>query len=146
MEIQQRISQQRIQHIVDSYRLADDEVNRFNTYLSELLSQYSPGLIELALVETLTQSWSSVPMQKGIPFLSRVHDRLKQWQLEGSGSLVNRPLSSSLSPSQFSQITELDPQVAFAAIAQPTTLSTLPTQTVRQVLESAHQREEKQRF
>lgn len=138
MEIQQRISQQRIQHIIDSYLLAGNDQGRkarvesdahgevsnniahFDTYLSDLLTQYAPGLIELALVETLAKSWLHVPMKKGVPFLSLAHDRLKLWQQE---NIDGKPLSSTLSPGQFSQITGLDAQVAFAALSQPVALS-----------------------
>lgn len=138
MAIQQRINQQRIQHIIDSYLLAgNDQVSndalsndvasdvsdqgpQFDTYLSDLLTQYSAGLIELALVETLAKSWLRVPMQKGLPFLSLAHERLKLWQQE---SMDGKPLSSTLSPGQFSQITGLDAQIAFAALSQPVALS-----------------------
>ncbi|MEL6813840.1 MAG: hypothetical protein AAFP03_03380 [Cyanobacteria bacterium J06598_3] len=138
MEIQQRISHQRIQHIIDSYLLAGNdqtekalvELNasdkvgnsgvQFDAYLGDLLTQYAPGLIELALVETLVKSWLRVPMEKGVPFLGLAHERLKLWQQE---SIEGKPLSSILSPGQFSQITGLDAQVAFAALTQPVALS-----------------------
>ena len=53
MDKQQRISHQRIRHIIDSYRLmgTDDRANGFDAYVSELLNQYPHGLIELALVK-----------------------------------------------------------------------------------------------
>ncbi|MGB3295662.1 MAG: hypothetical protein WBB01_21980 [Phormidesmis sp.] len=120
MEIQQRISQQRVKHIVDSYCLAGAETDAFQTYLSELLSQYPHGLIELALVETLVKNWLIIPMQKGIPFLAAAHNRLKQWRAEPVGTV----LTSSLSPGQFSHITGLDPQAAFTALSQVTALPT----------------------
>ncbi|MEL6780417.1 MAG: hypothetical protein AAFO06_24575 [Cyanobacteria bacterium J06597_16] len=124
MEIQQRINQQRIQHIVDSYLLAGTQPNRFAAYLRELLSQYASGLIELALVETLAKSWLTIPMQKGVPFLSKVHERLKQWQQSDETDLSQIPLTSTLSPSQFSQITGLEAEIAFAALSQPVALPT----------------------
>lgn len=146
MEIQQRINQQRIQHIIDSYLLAGTDQGRtdqartglaenepvseasdngaqFATYLSDLLAQYAPGLIELALVETLVRNWLRVPMQKGLPFLSLTHDRLKLWQQE---NIDGKPLSSTLTPGQFSQITGLDAQVTFAALSEPVALSAQP--------------------
>lgn len=118
MEVQQRIGQQRVQHIVDSYLLAGTEnPDGFNNYLDDLLVQYPHGLIELALIETLIENWLRVPMQKGVPFLTSAHKRLKQWQ---SASTAERSLHSQLTPSQFSQITGLDAQVAFAALDCPT--------------------------
>ena len=122
MEVQQRIGQQRVKHIVNSYLLAgSDSLDSFNAYLDDLLAQYSHGLIELALVETLVKNWVNVPMQKGIPFLAEAHERLKQWQLEPASieSLYNQ-----LTPSQFSQITGLDAQIAFSALNRPTTPAT----------------------
>ena len=126
MDIQQRIGQQRVKHIVDSYLLADsDDADAFNTYLNELLAQYPHGLIELALVETLIKNWLRVPMQKGIPFLTTAHERLKQWQAEPAPI---RSLHAQLTPSQFSQITGLDPQAAFSALDNPTDYSTALTE------------------
>ncbi len=114
MEIQQRINQQRIRHIIDSYMLSglSDEADAFDAYVKDLLNQYPQGLIELALVETLTKSWLTIPMQKGIAFLATAHECLKRWQSEAA--------TIALTPSQFSHITGLDPHVAFAAIAQST--------------------------
>ncbi len=120
MEIQQRISQQRVKHIVDSYCLAGTETDAFQSYLSELFGQYPHGLIELALVETLVKNWLIIPMQKGVPFLAAAHNRLKQWRSEPTANL----LASNLTPNQFSHITGLDPQSAFAALSQPTALPT----------------------
>lgn len=122
MKIQQRINHQRLKHIIDSYQLMGDEADAFDAYVKELLSQYPHGLIELALVETLAKSWLSIPMQKGVAFLSAAHNRLKQWQLDQK-TLDAADLS--LTPSQFSQITGLDPQVAFAALEVPA----MPTQS-----------------
>lgn len=120
MELQHRIGQQRIQHIIDSYILMGEDATAFEGYLSELLSQYPHGLIELALVETLVKSWLIIPMVKGVPFLTTAHNRLKAWQQEQH--IIH---GLNLTPNQFSQITGLDAQVAFDAIAR---FSTLPTQ------------------
>lgn len=106
------ISEQRIQYIVDSYSLSGSETEGFERYLTELLSQYPPGLIELALVETLVKHWLSVPMQKGVAFLVSAHRRLCQWQ---NAALRGTPVSI-LSSSEFSQITGLDPLPAFTAL------------------------------
>lgn len=122
MEVQQRIGQQRVKHIVDSYLLAGgDDLDPFNTYLDDLLAQYPHGLIELALVETLVKNWLNVPMPKGTPFLAEAHERLKYWQSDPASIEL---LHSQLTPSQFSQITGLDAQIAFSALDCPTTPAT----------------------
>ena len=109
--LQQRIGQQRVQHIVDSYLLAGNEPEAFDTYLQNLLSQYPHGLVELALVETLVKNWLTIPMQKGIPFLTTAADQIQQWQ-QGLQTV-------SLTQSQFHQITGLDPEAAFTTLEQP---------------------------
>ena len=116
MEVQQRIGQQRVKHIVDSYLLVGNDADTFSTYLNDLLAQYPYSLIELVLVETLVKNWLTVPMRKGISFLAEAHERLKQWQLEPA-SIAS--LHNQLTPSQFSQITGLDAQVAFATLDRP---------------------------
>ncbi|MGB3298133.1 MAG: hypothetical protein WBA76_07675 [Phormidesmis sp.] len=123
MDIQQHIGQQRIRHIIDSYQLmgAGNEANRFDAYMSELLSQYPPALIELALVETLAENWLRIPMEKGVIFLAAAHEQIKQWQ--------SKAVAIRLTPNQFSQITGLDPHLAFAAWINSIDSSTaLPTQ------------------
>lgn len=112
-DLQQRIGQQRVQHIVDSYLLASSEPGVFRAYLHDLLSQYPHGLIELALVDTLTKNWLTIPMQKGIPFLTTAHEQIKRWQANPS-DLKN----IGLTPSQFHQITGLNPNAAFIALEQ----------------------------
>ena len=125
MDIQQRVSHQRVRHIIDNYMLmgSPDEADGFDAYVSELLSQYPHGLIEIALVETLAKNWLTIPMKKGIDFLSAAHERIKQCQ--SNATEVN------LTPSQFSQITGLDPQLAFCALTdltdQPTAIPTQAT-------------------
>jgi hypothetical protein len=129
MDIQQRISQQRVRHIIDSYRLMGTavEADSFEAYVSELLSQYPHGLIELALVETLAKNWLTIPMQKGVTFLAAVHERIQQLQSERQ----SKTLTVELTPSQFSQITGLDPELAFAALVEsPDQPTALPTQVV----------------
>ena len=117
MDVQQRIDQQRVKHIVESYLLAgNDNTDAFNLYLDELLVQYPCGLIELALVETLIENWLRVPMQKGTPFLAAAHEKLKLWYSQVPSS---RALHHQLTPSQFLQITGLDPEIAFTALARP---------------------------
>lgn len=108
--LQQRIGQQRVQHIVDSYLLKENEPVAFDGYLDNLLNEYPDGLVELALVETLVKNWLTIPMQKGIPFLTTAHDQIKQW-LQGQQTV-------SLTQSQFHHITGLDPQTAFDSLEQ----------------------------
>ncbi|MBE9075742.1 hypothetical protein IQ241_00240 [Romeria aff. gracilis LEGE 07310] len=103
MDLQQRLSRQRIQHIVDSYSLTADPPAR--AYLEALIGQYPHPLVELALAETLAQQWLTVPMVKGVSFLQRSHGRLKQWQTQ--------PIFSAITPRQFEQITGLDARPVF---------------------------------
>jgi hypothetical protein len=105
MEIWEEISRQRVKHIVSSYQLDGEESSQFDTYLEELLQHYPFPLIELALVETLIDCWISFPPVRGIPFLSQTHDKLKVWESE--------PIASTITPSQFQQITGLDPSPIF---------------------------------
>jgi len=111
----QLISQQRIQYIIDSYTLTGNDTEAFKTYLGELFNQYPYGLIELAIVETLIKNWLAIPMEKGLPFLKATHEKLKQWQQNVS--------ALSLTPNQFFQITNLDPQHAFSALTQQEPIS-----------------------
>ncbi|MFK8184649.1 MAG: hypothetical protein AB8B99_14860 [Phormidesmis sp.] len=120
MDLHHRLGQHRVRYIIDSYMLMGAEPkssSQFESYIDELFAQYPYGLIELALVETLSKSWLTIPMQKGVAFLSSVHERLKQWQVEQRASAS---LSVSVTPSQFSQITGLDPQIAFASLVEQT--------------------------
>lgn len=109
MDIQQRISRQRIQHIVDSYSLAEDAAAL--AYLEALSRQYPHPLVELALTETLAQQWLSVPLARGVSFLQQAHSRLRQWQ--------NQPIFSTITPRQFEQITGLDADPVFGTDDRP---------------------------
>ncbi len=111
MTPEEQINQQRVKHIVSSYQLAGDDVEAFAGYLDELLQTYAMPLIELALAETLVDSWVNVPMQTGILFLQQAHDRLKKWDAHS--------ISSSLTPETFQQITGLDPSPIFGASEFP---------------------------
>jgi hypothetical protein len=104
-DIQERISRQRVKHIVESYQLEGSDGDAFFEYLEDILKSFAHPLIELALVEALVQAWKTVPMVKGIPFLQDVHTQLKGWQKE--------PIMSTLSRHQFEQITGLDGAVIF---------------------------------
>ncbi len=111
MTLEEQISQQRVKHIVSSYQLAGDDIEAFAGYLDELLQAYALPLIELALAETLVDSWVNVPMPTGILFLQQTHDRLKNWETHS--------ISSSLTPEEFQQITGLDPSPIFGASECP---------------------------
>ncbi|MBD2059614.1 hypothetical protein H6F88_27070 [Oculatella sp. FACHB-28] len=113
MEIREQLSQQRVKYIISSYQLSGNEVDRFNTYLDELLQIYPPPLVELALVETLVDQWSSVPMLRGVEFLTQSHNKLKTWE--------NQPIVSTITPSQFQQIAGLDPTPVFGSTELPPT-------------------------
>ncbi|KGF71626.1 hypothetical protein DO97_17145 [Neosynechococcus sphagnicola sy1] len=114
MDIQERLSRQRVHYIVSSYQLAGDETAAFEDYLEDLISTYPLPLIELALTETLVHHWLQLPLLRGIGFLVPVHQRLKFWQ--------GHPITSTLTPEQFQQITGLDPQPIFGSYQRsPTT-------------------------
>lgn len=138
-DLQQRIGQQRVWHIVDSYLLRGDEAAAFETYLHDLLTQYPHGLIELALADTLIKSWLTVPMKKGIPFLTTAHRQIQQWQAQQwqiQQAQVEQPRieqtrieqSIGMTRAQFYQITSLDPDIAFASLEQIQS-QTAPTAT-----------------
>lgn len=118
MEIQERISRQRVKHIVESYQLegnnaTEQEVSAFMTYLDDLFSSFPHPLIELSLTESLVKSWANVPMTKGVPFLTQAHTQLKKWKQQSLDEPFKGPIKSTLSPAQFSQITGLDPSLIF---------------------------------
>lgn len=106
MKITEAIRQQRIKHIVSSYRLAGEDLAQFEEYLNGLLALYPSAWIELALVETLASVWVTVPMPRGSEFLARAHQLIQQWET------LN--LASTITPDQFQQITGLDPRPIFA--------------------------------
>jgi hypothetical protein len=105
MEIQERINQQRVRYIVDSYQLNGSEVEEFNGYLSDLIKHYPTPLIELAFVETLLDHWLTVPLTRGSAFLKQAHQKLKTWE--------SQTIVTTLRPDQFHQITGLDPAPIF---------------------------------
>lgn len=111
MEIWQQLSRQRVKHIVSSYQLAGDEVTQFDAYLQELLEIYPYPLIELALIETLIDNWLSIPLTRGIEFLSQAHDKLKAWETQ--------PIVSTITPEQFQHISGLDPTPVFGSAEIP---------------------------
>jgi len=107
MELWEKVCHQRIRYIVDCYELdLGESAEDFTDYLQELWLAYAYAQIELALVETLVASWVQIPAVKGMTFLYQVHDRLKSWE-----SCSKIP--SSITPSQFQQISGLDPTPVF---------------------------------
>jgi len=115
MELQERLDRQRVKHIVSSYQLNGNDVSRFDTYLESLLQCYPAPLIELALTETLVDHWASVPLVRGLDFLTQAHNKLKAWE--------SQPIISTITPEQFQQITGLDPAPIFGGEGIPPTRS-----------------------
>lgn len=142
MDIQERITRQRVHHIVASYQLDGNDGDAFADILNQLLETYPQSLIELAIAESIVEGWSDVPMQKGIPFIQKVQKKLRSWQPElelpsrpstslktlnpkffGAMSLDVRAINSSsinpetigitITPAQFEQITGLDTGLLF---------------------------------
>ena len=156
MDIQERISRQRVQHIIDSYQLDGDDGDVFTDYMDQLLETYAYPLIELALTEAIIKGWSEIPMKKGLTFIHGVHERLRFWQPDleplarvpgqlkplnprflGTTSLGVRATNQSpidptsvditLTPEQFEQITGLDASLVFDQEGQ--VLTARPTGT-----------------
>ncbi|ESA36267.1 hypothetical protein N836_07960 [Leptolyngbya sp. Heron Island J] len=142
MDIQERITRQRVKHIVESYRLDGSDVDAFADNLTKLLEIYPQSLVEIALVESIVKGWSEVPMQRGMPFIQGVQERLRAWQPElwpssqlsstcksaptstlGGTSIEVRvadpnpinpdSINVTLTPGQFEQITGLDASLVF---------------------------------
>lgn len=118
MELQERIKRQRVQHIVDSYRLTG-EAESFQAALETLFAHYPMPLVELALVETLVIHWLKVPLLRGQDFLAEVSSLLKAWEHR---VLLNEndeePAIACVSADQFYQITGLDPTPIFGVAAR----------------------------
>lgn len=106
MSLRERINNQRIQHIVSSYRLQGDDGAEFFAQLEDLAHRYPSPLIELALAEVLVESWLNTPLIRGLIFLQRVRHTLQEWEVEGL-------VSSRITPPQFFYITGLDPAPIF---------------------------------
>jgi hypothetical protein len=115
MNLVEAIKKQRVSYIISSYRLQGTDSQLFDEYLEDLLGQYPTVLVELALVETLVDSWIKVPLLRGYGFLSQAHERLKGWQSsmlrQGMTSAV--AIAHTVTPDQFHQITGLDPKPIF---------------------------------
>jgi hypothetical protein len=107
MELWEQVSRQRVLYIIESYELQGDDGGDFDDYLDELLNAYESPQIERAIVETIVASWLQLPLPKGMEFIFQTHDRLKSWEITPDLS------KSALTPSQFKQITGLDPTPVF---------------------------------
>jgi hypothetical protein len=117
MELGEQLNQQRVKHIISSYQLEGNEAEAFNHHLEDLFRAYPSPLIELALVETLVDSWVKVPMSKGCKFLLKVHEQLKTWE--------GQEIVSAIAPEQFQQITGLDPTPIFGPAGVPSSQSSI---------------------
>jgi hypothetical protein len=124
MTLQQMIDQQRLHHIVTAFDLAGDDdrldgaspslespdnATLFAVVLEQLIDRYPQALVELALVETLVDFWSVLPLPRGTAFLGPLQERLERWEVE--------PIDTRLTPTLFQQITQLDPELVFDALA-----------------------------
>jgi len=112
MDIQLAISRQRIEHIVESYHLRGNQTSLCDRYLDELMEQFPLPAIELALVETLTKHWLTVPIPRGEVFFEQAHELLKQWK-------DSAEVKTAISMAQFRQITGLDPAPVFGPEIPP---------------------------
>jgi hypothetical protein len=111
MKLREQLDRQRVKHIVNSYQLKGSEENQFELYLEELLQTYPNPLVELALIETLIDHWLTVPLKRGVDFLTQTHSRLKVWE--------SQPIASTITPAQFQQIAGLDPTPIFGTTGLP---------------------------
>jgi len=98
MELQERISRQRIYHIIDSYQLLGSRPipAELEHKFSQLLSSYSQEILELAIANCIAKAWTQLPMPRGQAFLDLLIDHL------------HNQLPNQLTPQQFQQITGLE--------------------------------------
>lgn len=109
MEVENANAAQRRHHIVESYDLRGEAPgDRFQASLDRLSRHYPAPLLELALVEVLSQHWLRTPRPRGLRFLALVRRHLRQWQTS--------PIESTLTRSQFESITGLDPTPIFGPV------------------------------
>lgn len=111
MTLQEQVQQQRVKHIISSYQLDSEAVDLCESCLTELLQLYPTGLIELALVETIVQNWTQIPMARGIEFFRQVQDLLNHWQ--------SHEILISFTPDEFQLVTGLDAAPIFGAPPTP---------------------------
>lgn len=112
MELQEQIGRQRVKHIVDSYQLAGDDADSFTKQLDHCFNIYPAPLIELAIAEILVDTWLTLSECRGSIFIRAVQDRLQSW----SGQTE----VATITPSQFQQITGLDPAPVFTVASNST--------------------------
>ncbi len=112
MTLEERVSWQRIAYIVESYQLSGDDGETFDAVLSDLLDRYLMPIIELAFAESILDVWTLVPLPRGVAFLDHASKILQEWEENG--------VSSRLMPSDFHQITGLDPAPVLLALNSPT--------------------------
>jgi len=98
MELQERISRQRIFYIIDSYQLLGSPPipAELDHKFSQLLSNYSQEILELAIANCIAKAWTQLPMPRGQVFLDLLTDHL------------HNQLPNQLTPQQFQQITGLE--------------------------------------
>lgn len=108
MTLQQRVEQQRVKYIIDSFHLVGDAGCEFYTRLDQLLASYPTTWLELAIAEILVLNWLVFPMPRGIEVLHQVHNLLAQWQSHG--------LTNLLTEQEFYRITGLDPTPVFHSL------------------------------
>jgi hypothetical protein len=106
--LRQRVDQQRVKHIIESFHLAGQDGGRFDDRLGQLLGEYPSTWIELAIAEVLVVNWLVVPLPRGLAVLRQVHNLLAQWQQHG--------LTNLLTEDEFQRITGLDPVPVFYSL------------------------------
>ncbi|MBE9031206.1 hypothetical protein IQ266_15840 [filamentous cyanobacterium LEGE 11480] len=106
--LQQRVDQQRVKHIIDSFQLVGPDHHCFDDRLKQLFAAYPSTWLELAMAEVLVVNWLIVPMPRGLEVLHQVHNVLLQWQLHGITNL--------LTEAEFQRITGLDPAPVFHSL------------------------------
>jgi hypothetical protein len=119
MNFGEQLKRQRVKHIVSSYQLAGTDIEAFDQYLTDLFHAYPAPLIELALVETLVDSWVRLSVIRGCEFLAIAHDQLQAWDDRLQTLAVNQPIASTVAPEQFRHITGLDPTPVFGLGPRP---------------------------
>ena len=73
------------------------------------MQRYSAAAVELALVQNLVETWGEMPPTRGSAFLQQVRDRLQTWE--------ETTVEVQITPSQFFQITGLDPEPVFGELS-----------------------------
>lgn len=106
--LRQRVDQQRVKHIIESFHLSGQVGSGFDDRLDQLLGEYPSTWLELAIAEVLVLNWLIVPMPRGLEVLRQVHNLLAQWQAHGMTNLLTEP--------EFQRITGLDPVPVFYSL------------------------------